>query len=227
MKEDHICLLRFVTILTACYFCLIFASLSATRKYYPYYVSLALNVQKSPILNYKMALLFITSPFNPLEVYARSTNAFNFALLPVILFICVALVIIIYDHTRSKALRSQSAFNCKNSAIFLLLSFPASYLVSLTIWFTVGIPANGSSIITEYLLLALAYVICSWLKDLYLFKKKAAINAKLNASMFSCFLIFGFLLVVFGVSLQHITHVYGFLYSLLVIVFFHFWKASK
>ena len=220
--EKQLRLLSSCLIIITCYLGLVYVAFQITGQYYPYYISLIRSHQTAPIFNYKTLLLFITSPFNRLEVYAGTTNFYNFIFDPIILFILVTTILMYYNYTIKRVLRGSNSFNWKNSVPFLLLPFPASYLVSVTTWLEGYMPASGSSIVAEYLFLALYYILYIWAKDFYLKNKNKTLPKKKNLLLLSFFIVIALISLSFIIPLTYRSHIYGLIYSFMFIILFHF-----
>ena len=221
-KKGQLYLLLSSLVIILCYLVLSYVSFRATLRYYPYYTSLIEYHQTAPTYNYKTLLLFITSPFNPLEVYAGATKFYDYILDPIILFTAVTAILLLYNYVANSSLKGADPLNLKDSILLLLLSFPVSYLVSATVWLEGFMPSSGSSIVAEYLVAAFVYVLYIFIKHLWLKVKNEKISKRQNLLLIMLSIFAALLWIDSVVDLKYRNHFYGLIYSFMFIILFHF-----
>jgi len=112
-----------------------------------------------PIVNSTMLVIYLTSPFNAYEALMLHADLFQYFAYSVFLptaILAVTLVLVL-------KWCQEDMVGCEAvGGLFLIHSFAlalvTSYITSLIIWLTLGKPSIGTSIYTEYMLVATVYV---------------------------------------------------------------------
>ena len=218
------------------YYVLYLLSFIYLRPYINYYLSI-INSSRVRVFNLAMLVIFLSSPFNAYEAKILHTNPTTYFIKSVIKPTILMFIFLIFYYYAMVKRKVRPIIRPIDFTIFAIAaSLLDSWIVSLIIWMTLGVPSIGTSIYAVFQFTAAAYIaayilliiitqtirVIKSLRDIILILSKLI----LIAAAMVAFALLVYIIFTRYIPIMNVTHAMGLVVALISIGIYHVSKTT-